>query len=284
MPRALIAGLGYLGCAVADRLVATRWGVEGWTLSNQTARDLARKGYVARRVDISNSSEVAAQSGEFDLLIHCASTRGGDADSYRCVYVDGAQNLINRFRNAQILFVSSTSVYGQTAGEWINEESPAQPQHENGKVLRQAEALVIENGGVVLRLGGIYGPGRSALLEKFLNGHAMLDPNCDRFVNQIHRDDAADAIVRVIEHGVSGQIYNVVDNEPILQSNCYRWLAKRLSRAEPPSGRLSSRRKRGQSNKRVSNAKLRGLGWTPRFPTFAAGMEKILSDVASAMA
>jgi len=133
----------------------------------------------------------------------------------------------------------------------------------------------LASGGIVVRLGGIYGPGRSALLKKFLNGEATVDPESDRFVNAIHRDDAAAAIQFLLTRAESaGQIYNVVDNEPILQSECYRWLAERLSRPLPPVGRSTLKRKRGESNKQVSNAKLRALGWTPHYPNFAAGMEQ----------
>ncbi|MEY2601716.1 MAG: hypothetical protein QOJ36_1035, partial [Verrucomicrobiota bacterium] len=126
-----------------------------------------------------------------------------------------------------------------------------------------------------IRLGGIYGPGRSALLKKFLNGDAILDPQSDRFVNQIHRDDAAAAIQLLVKRPESaGEIYNAVDNEPILLSECYRWLATKLNRPLPAAGRSASKRKRGESNKRVSNAKLRAMAWTPRYPNFANGMEK----------
>jgi nucleoside-diphosphate-sugar epimerase len=79
----------------------------------------------------------------------------------------------------------------------------------------------------------------------------------------------------------NGEIYNVVDNKPILQSECYRWLAARLNRPLPREGRSISKRKGGESNKRVSNAKLRSIGWVPEYPTFAEGMEKsVLPSVA----
>ena len=157
----------------------------------------------------------------------------------------------------------------------MTEESPAEPKHETGTILRKAEDLVLANRGIVVRLGGIYGPGRSALLKKFLSGDAILDPENDRFVNQIHRDDAADAIRFVLTREASaGEIYNVVDDHPILQSECYRWLAAKLNRPFPAAGRSKSKRKRGDSNKRVSNAKLRAMGWTPRYPNLGEGMEK----------
>jgi nucleoside-diphosphate-sugar epimerase len=283
MPRLLIAGCGYLGQAVADLFVAASWEIEGLTLSPQSAQQLSTKSYPVRAVDISELDQVRAAAADFDAVIHSASTRGGDSDSYRRVYLNGARNLLERFPKSRMLFTSSTSVYAQADGEPVTEKSAADPKVETGNILRAAEDLILANGGVVVRLGGIYGPGRSALLKKFLNGEAIVDPEGDRFVNAIHRDDAAAAIQLLLTRAESpGQIYNLVDNEPILQSECYRWLAARLSRPLPPVGRpvlsevegSTAKRKRGASNKRVSNAKLRALGWTPRYPNFAAGMEQ----------
>jgi nucleoside-diphosphate-sugar epimerase len=283
MPRVLIAGCGYLGQAVADLFTAERWEVEGWTMSEQSAQKLDPNRYSIRAVDISDENQVRAQTGDFDAVIHCASTRGGDADSYRRVYFNGAVHLMRRFDGPRILFTSSTSVYPQTSGEPVAEESPAQPEHESGKVLREAEDLILANRGVVVRLAGIYGPGRSALLKKFLNGDAIVDPENDRFVNQIHRDDAARAILLLLKHDDSaGQIFNVVDDQPILRSECYRWLAAKLNRPLPSVGRSTSKQKRGRSNKRVSNAKLRAFGWSPHYPNFAAGMqESVLPNLPS---
>lgn len=273
MPRALIAGCGYLGRALAELLTADGWEVEGWTLSPDTARELSQNGQRTAAVDLSNARDVAAHKGDFTAVIHCASTRGGDVDAYRRVYLGGARNLVEQFRDAKIVLASSTSVYSQSSGELVTEESIAEPRHESGKILGEAENVVLARGGVVARLGGIYGPGRSALLRNFLQGRVSID--AERFVNQIHRDDAASAIQALLKSAATaGEIYNVVDNEPISLSACYRWLAKKLDRPLSEIVRSTSKRKRGASNKRVSNAKLRNLGWTPRYPTFADGMEK----------
>jgi len=283
MRRVLIAGCGYLGQAVADLFVADGWEVEGWTQSAQSAEQLSAKPYPVRAVDISNQEEVRRQEKDFDAVIHCASTHGGDADSYERVYIEGAHDLLNEFANAHFLFVSSTSVYAQIAGEWVTEASETEPTHATGKILRKTEALVLSKRGTVARLAGIYGPGRSALLRRFLNGEATIDPESDRFVNQIHRDDAASAIRLLIGKSESAaQVYNVVDNEPILLNDCYRWLAAKLNRPIPPTARpvlsevegSASSRKRGASNKRVSNAKVRAIGWTSCYPNFASGMEQ----------
>jgi nucleoside-diphosphate-sugar epimerase len=275
MPRILIAGCGYLGQATADLLLVRGWEVEGWTKSAEAAQNLAFKPYSVRAVDISDASQVSTCTGQFDAVIHCASTRGGDVDLYRQVYLEGLRNLLNRFGGSSILFVSSTSVYAQTGGEWATEESPAEPKHATGKILREAEQLALEHNAIVARLAGIYGPGRSHLLKSFLAGEALIDPENDRFTNQTHRDDAAAAVVLLLEQpSARREIFNVVDDEPILRSECYRWLAEKLNRPSASIARSTSTGKRGRGNKLVSNAKLRSLGWVPRYPTFVDGMEK----------
>jgi nucleoside-diphosphate-sugar epimerase len=275
MPRILIAGCGYVGQAAADVIHAAGWAVEGWTRSARSAASLSAKPYTLRGVDISKRAEVAKCVGTFDAIFHCASSRGGDAEMYRRVYLDGARNLVERFPGAKLLFTSSTSVYAQSDRSWVTEQSETKPIRETGRILLEAERLVLDRGGIVVRLAGIYGPGRSALLSKFLGGTAVIDPQNDRFVNQVHRDDIAAALFLLVnQEATAAQIYNVVDDQPILQSECYCWLAQRLNRPAPAIGKAKEPRKRGDSNKRVSNAKLHRLGWTPQYPTFAEAMER----------
>jgi len=275
MPRILIAGCGYIGQAAADLLHAAGWVVEGWTRSAESAASLSAKPYPVREVDVSKPAQLAECAGTFDAVVHCASSSGGDAEMYRKVYLDGVRNLLETFPGTKLLFTSSTSVYAQRDGSWVTEESETKPMRETSRILLETERSVLASGGIVARLAGIYGPGRSALLSKLLAGTAMIDPENDRFVNQVHRDDIAGALFLLLNRdGEIAQIYNVVDDEPILQSECYRWLAQRLNRPLPPIGRSTQERKRGDSNKRVSNAKLRALGWTPQYPSFAEGIEK----------
>jgi nucleoside-diphosphate-sugar epimerase len=273
--RILIAGCGYVGEATADLFHNAGWEVEGWTASAESAVKLSGKAYPIAAVDLAMRDEVSARAKDFDAVIQCASTRGGDVDRYRRVYLQGARNLLETFARSTIVFTSSTSVYAQRNGEWVNEESPAEPEHESGKILRETENLVLNRDGIVMRLAGIYGPGRSALLQRFLDGKATIDPEKDRFVNQAHRDDIVAALFFLLDRQLgAGQIYNVVDDEPILQSECYRWLAGKLKRPIPPLAGSTSEPKRGRSNKRVSNAKLRRLGWAAHYPSFVEAMEK----------
>jgi nucleoside-diphosphate-sugar epimerase len=276
MPRILIAGCGYVGEATADLFHSAGWSVEGWVHSKQSVARLSAKPYSVHAIDLSQNDEVAGRAGAFDAVIHCASSRGGDAEAYRQIYLNGARHLLESFPKAIILFTSSTSVYAQRDGSWVTEESQTTPLRETSRILLEVESLILEKGGIMVRLAGIYGPRRSAHLTKFLNGTATIDPENDRFVNQVHRDDIASALFLLLNRAPQSlaQIYNVVDDQPLLQSECYGWLSQKLNRPLPSMRESHQPRKRGEANKRVSNAKLRRLGWTPQYPKFADAMEK----------
>src|SRR5215467_326539 len=276
MPRILIAGCGYVGEATADLFHSAGWKVEGWVRSSESAARLSVKPYSIQVIDVSRHADVGKYPGAFDAVIHCVSSRGGDVEAYCQIYLEGTRHLLETFPKAKILFTSSTSVYAQRDGSWVTEESETKPLRETSRILLEVENLILEKGGTVARLAGIYGPGRSALLTKFLNGTATVYPNNARFVNQVHRDDIASALFLLLnrEPQQAAQIYNIVDDQPILQSECYRWLAQRLNRPLPPIRKSDQPRKRGDTNKRVSNAKLRRFGWTADYPTFGEAMEK----------
>ncbi len=277
MPRVLIAGCGYVGAATADLFQAAGWEVEGWTRSPESATQLAAKPYAVHAIDIINRSAIEAAASVFDVVIHCASSGGGGTESYRRIYLEGCRNLLAGLQPRRFIYTSSTSVYAQTDGEWVDEESTTEPVHETSRILREAEEFVRQNGGLVARLAGIYGPGRSALLRKFLSGEARIDNGGARYLNQVHRDDIAAALLHLVASSVdrssAASIVNVADNQPITQREAYAWLARKLDRPLPMVTTAPSERKRGASNKRVSNRKLRALGWEPKFPTFPIGME-----------
>jgi nucleoside-diphosphate-sugar epimerase len=281
MRRILIAGCGYVGQATADLLHDRGWKVEGWTASAVSAGQLAAKPYAVRPVDVTDSAAVSEARCEFDVVVQCASSGGGGAEEYRRIYLEGARNLLGAFPSARLLFTSSTSVYAQRHGDIVDETSPAKPGHEGGQILREAEKVVLSHNGIVARLGGIYGPGRSFLLRRFLAGEAVLDSADDRFINQAHRDDIASALFLLAEQhaDLGGQIYNVVDGQPIHARDVYEWLSAHLRRSLP-TGRAVARRKRGDSNKRVSNMKLTALGWNPRYSDFRVAMtESVLPSL-----
>ena len=276
MARILIAGCGYVGEAAANVFHERQWEVEGWTGSPQSAARLADRPYPVRSVDITDRAAVSAASGEFDVVVQCVSTSGGDVEDYRRLYLEGVRNLIRHFPGSRFLFTSSTSVYAQTNGAVVDERSAAEPTHEKGRILREAEELILATGGVVARVGGIYGPGRSYFVSKLLEGAGDIDPSDRRFINQVHRDDIVSALVLLADRTLAGEagIYNVVGDRPIRASEAYEWLSVRLGRPLSSPGERAICQKRGRSDKKVSNAKLRALGWEPRYPTFEAAMTK----------
>ena len=216
--------------------------------------------------DITGKLSVPAGWQAPDLLVHCASSRGGGPDSYRAIYRDGLENVLSAFAPERVIFTGSTSVYSQADGSLVTEESPAEPAVETGEVLLEAEAIALQAGGIVARLSGIYGPGRTIFLRKFVEGSARIEDGGQRWINQIHRDDGAAALLRLA--GAASGIYNVSDDSPCRQREIYGWIAEFLERPLPPDGPADRSSKRGWTSKRVSNAKLLATGWQPAFPSF----------------
>ena len=163
MPRILIAGCGYVGEATANLFHSAGWNVEGWVHSKESAARLSVKPYSVRVIDVSQRGDVAKRREAFDAVIHCASSRGGDAEAYREIYLNGALHLLETFPRAKILFTSSTSVYAQRDGSKLTEESETKPLRETSQILLQVEKLVLEKGGIVKQGGKEAGEGlRSA--------------------------------------------------------------------------------------------------------------------------
>lgn len=268
MPKVIIVGCGFLGEAAADLFLRDGWAVLGLCSQEDSARRLTDKGFDISVMDVTEGFSAPAHWRGADALVFCASTRGGDPADYRSVYLDGLLNSIAAFKPRRVLFCSSTSVYAQTDGAIVDEESPANPPRDTGRTLRDAEGVTLACGGYVARLAGLYGPGRSVLLRKFLANEAVIEGEGRRWINQIHRDDAARAIVHLFIHRAASGIYNVTDDTPASQKEIYGWLADFYHQALPPSTDVPQPTRRGWSNKRVSNAKLRATGWELLYPSF----------------
>ena len=272
--RTLIVGAGYVGEAFADFAYAHGDSVVACTASDASARALAaKKEYTVCACDVGVLADVKSlrkDGGRFDLVLFSASSGRGGADRYREVYLEGARNLANTFADAHLLYTGSTSVYAQTDGCWVDESSETAPSRETGKVLRETEEIVLAAGGTVARVAGIYGPGRSVLLRRFLAGQAVVEGDGGRWLNQAHQADIVRGLATLGRARASsaGVIYNVCDDRPITQLECYGWLARHFARPLPPTAPPDHERKRGWTNKRVSNARLRALGWVPGFSSF----------------
>ncbi|MEI6606791.1 MAG: NAD-dependent epimerase/dehydratase family protein [Verrucomicrobiota bacterium] len=259
----LLIGHGYLGQALTQRFRENGWHVTAVSLSG---------GDDTLACDVAEAQAVAAlgQVASPDLIIHCAASGRGGAEAYQRVYVGGCRNLLDTFPGVPLVFTSSSSVYAQTDGSVVTEDSPTLPERDTGLMLLEAERLTRGGGGLVLRLAGIYGPGRSVILRKFLTGEAVMEDDGERFLNQIHRDDAVCAIHQlaadISKH--RGKVYNLSDATPLTQRACYQHLSVIFHRPLPLSVPRDLARKRGWTHKQVSSAKLQACGWQPLFPSF----------------
>jgi len=279
MPRIVFAGCGFLGEAAALLFLKSGWDVTGLTHRQESADALKNRGIPADVIDLTDLDsvrKVADLLGPADVVVHAASSGRGGEDAYRSVYRDGMAHLADAFPNAFLIFTGSTSVYAQVTGEVVSEDSPTQPDRNTGKILLEAENIALRQNGAVARLAGIYGPGRSVLLRKFLDGTACIEGDGQRIINQIHRDDAASALLALASNRSRG-IHNIVDDGPASQITVYQWIADALGRPLPPFGERDLNRKRGWTSKRVSNARMRSVGWEPRYPIYQTALPALIA-------
>ncbi len=269
----LIIGCGYIGLPLALRLKKAGHEISAWVRSAASAESLAPHHF--HRVISGSAADPRvwdAVSEDHDLVIHCASSGRGGAAAYEEVFLRGARMVGERQPRARKFFVSSTSVYGQTQGEVVTEKSPAEPDTATGRILRQAERAALASGATVARPTGIYGPGRGVLFERLRRGEALIEGDGLRWINQIHQRDLVAALAHLIEGGEPGEIYNATDDTPVTQLDFFAWCSGFLRQPMPAHGPVNTERKRGLTNKRVSNAKLRATGWSPIYPSFREGL------------
>lgn len=281
MARVLIAGCGYVGTELGLRLAAD--GHEVFGLRREPGRLPAGIRPVA--ADLTDATTLQALPAGCTAVVYTAAAAGFDDDAYRAAYVDGLRNLLDALaargeRVGRVLFTSSTGVYGQNAGEWVDEESATEPEHFSGRRLVEAEQLLFAGPfpGVALRLGGIYGPGRTRLVENVRRGSAVCHEDRRVFTNRIHRDDAAGALRHLLALPRPERLYNGVDDEPVEQVVLLHWLAKRLGAPAPiPSATADPASVRQpRTNKRVRNARLVASGFAFRYPSFREGYEALI--------
>lgn len=288
MARVLVAGCGYVGSELAERLAAGGHTVFGL---RRGARPLP-EGVAPLRADLLDRAGLRAalaeiEPGGIDAVVYAAAADAADDEAYRRAYVEGLANVLawadaQGMRPPRVFFTSSTAVYAQDDGAEVDEDSPTEPTHFSGVRMLEAERRVGAANGIVLRLGGIYGPGRTRLIDAVRAGRATVRPGPPRWTNRIHRDDAARALQHLIARSLAGApldpVYIGVDDEPADEAAVLRWLAAQLGVAPPPvapAGEAPAPRTRG-GTKRCRNARLRATGFAFRYPTFREGYAPLL--------
>ena len=275
--RALIAGAGYVGTALALELLGR--GHEVVVLRRSAAPP--PPGARVFRADLAASGALDALAPADVVFYTAAADERSDA-AYRCAYVDGVARLIERLARMEkppqrLLFTSSTAVYGQSGGEWVDETSPAEPADFAGCRLLEGEALVraAPFGGTVLRLGGIYGPGRVSLIARARAG-VRGGPG---YTNRIHRDDAAAALAHLAGLAAVADCHVGVDSEPAPEHEVLAWLGQQLGGHAEASAPAPPRRARG--SKRCRNTRLLSTGFRFGYPSYREGYAALLAEHAT---
>jgi nucleoside-diphosphate-sugar epimerase len=278
-PSVLIAGCGDVGGRLATQLLACGWEVHG------LRRDVSRlpQGVIGVAGDLFDKDCPATWPvGAVDYLVYCAAATDHNEAGYRAAYVQGLQYVLEWLSDYgqvpnRLLFVSSSSVYGQQDGEWVDETSPTVAGGYSGRLMLEAEQVALDSGipASLVRLTGIYGPGREWLLTQVRRGYRVaIDPPL--YANRIHVDDAAGLLAFLLEADRRGvaldDCYIGVDDAPAPLAEVVGWLREYLSVTEWAED--ASVRRAG--SKRCSNARAKALGWEPKYPSFREGYAAIL--------
>ncbi|OUM40998.1 SDR family oxidoreductase [Arthrobacter sedimenti] len=271
----LIAGCGDLGTEVGLRLAARGERVIGWRRSPKRIPE----GIEGRAADLTQPLPPIPQDTDVVVIATAAGDRSEAA--YRSAYVDATRNVLDALERdgvtpRRILFVSSTAVYGDFDGGWVTEQSPAESDAPTARLIREAEEVLLgrTDRGTVLRLSGIYGPGRTRLIDQVEGGTAVL-PAGTQWTNRIHRDDAAAAIVHLTTEVESpAPIYVGSDELPVDLGEVLQFLAAELGLPEPPRGETSYTR---GGARRMDSSLLRSTGFSFAYPTYREGYRAVLA-------
>ena len=276
MARILIAGCGDVGGELARQLAGAGHRVFG--LRRNAAALPPEVEPVA--ADLADPATLGRLPADVEALVYTAAAGGFGDDAYRRAYVDGVRNVLAALAGhplRRVLFASSTGVYAQDDGGWVDEDSPTEPAGFSGRRLLEGEGLVAACGvpAVRVRFGGIYGPGRTRLIDQVRAG-ATCSESPVAWTNRIHRDDCAGVLAHLLALDAPAPVYVAVDCEPAPRCEVLDWLADAVGAPRPKRVPGAEPRARG-GNKRCSNRRLLDSGYRFRYPGFRDGYAAMLA-------
>lgn len=275
----LIVGCGDLGTDIGLRLVASGQDVVAW----RRRADVLPQEFERVSVDLANELPTIPQSVSTVVVAVAADSHTEAA--YRLAHVTGLKNVLDalerdQIRPEKVLLISSTTVYGNTTGH-VDENTIATPNSFSGRITLEAEAALharytdTSTNSIVLRLAGIYGPGRTRLIDLIKNQTAVI-PDSPRLTNRIHRDDAAAAAVHLLTMPNPSHLYLGVDDHPVDLGEVLRFLAHEMAHAEPLTGSVPITR---GGDKHCSNSLLKASGFQFTFPSYVEGYRSLLAGI-----
>ena len=278
----LIAGCGDVGCELAKQLLAMEsfnvWGLR---------RDISKlpTGVKPIKGNLFEPDDLGSWPKRIDYLVYSASSDGGTEEQYRRAYIEGLQNVLHRledkhYKPRRVFFTSSTSTFHQSKGEWVSEASKTEPVKFTGKIMLDAENLLNLSPfkSTSIRLGGIYGPGRSRLIDRAIKGQGC-PKEPEVFSNRIHMKDAAGVIAHLIQRDDNGfdvdELYLGVDGHPVTMHDMLQWLGDQLDVEMDHENYTAPQR----GNRRCSNDRILGTGYQFYYSNFRAGYLNLLRGI-----
>jgi len=270
----LIFGCGYLGRRVADLWITSGRRVAALTRKNaDTLRGVGIEPITGDVLDPASLRTLPAAS----TVLYAVGLDRGAGKPMREVYITGLSHVLDTLPPCErFVYVSSTSVYGQTGGEWVDEQSATAPTEESGKIILEAEQLLRAKrpDAIILRFAGIYGPDRLLRKQPLLKGEPLVG-GADKWLNLIHVCDGVVAVLQAESRGLPGETYNVADGTPVTRRDFYTLLAELL---RAPAAKFDHRPEPAAPNRRIATDKFRSLGWTPEFPSYRDGLPLAVRD------
>lgn len=276
----LIVGCGDIGRRFAQFLPQVQYEVTG--LRRRVQENTSFVQYQSGDVtDKAQLAQVLAKG--FDVIVITMTPAERSDAGYERAYVQTCRNLVELLQQAEhkprlVIFVSSSAVYAQMDGGWVDEESPTEPDSFSGKRLLEAEQIIRSSGlpATVVRFSGIYGPGRNRLIEQVRQGKASSSAH---ITNRIHADDCARVLAHLVGLNRAGQkldnIYLASDSAPTPMIEVVSWLAQQMNSEDFLSPDAVNER----GNKRCSNKRLLDTGFEFRYPSFKEGYGDVLQKM-----
>jgi nucleoside-diphosphate-sugar epimerase len=281
MTKLLIAGAGYLGQALAERVLAAG----KHEVSVLRRRAVEWPGTTSIQADLLQPESLKVLRDVEDI-VYCASADASDEESYRKIYQDGLRNLVQLVQAQggyrRLIYISSTSVYAESNGGWVDESDQNLVQQGPSRFMVSGEKFLMAGSGdySILRMGGIYGPGRTYFLRRVKEGAERIYSEGGLYSNRIHRDDCVGMILHVLQSGAQRQVYNGVDCEAADRNEVMRWMAQQMG-LDPRTLKSTDDLKQiaARGNKRISNRKILDAGYRFLYPTYREGYTALLHEV-----
>ncbi|MBM96156.1 MAG: NAD(P)-dependent oxidoreductase [Oceanospirillaceae bacterium] len=280
MAKILVVGAGDVGGNLAVRLAQE--GHQVWGLRRSEQQDDTGIQWI--QADVTESETLIGLPEGLDVVVYSVASPVFSREGYHQYYYRGLRHVLKALKGNEpkrVFFTSSSSVYHQMNGEWVDETSETTPGSFAGQELLAAEQALIKHAipGTVVRFTGIYGPGRNRMIEQARRG-GHCDPEPPVWTNRIHRDDCVNVLMHLIGKSLQGEaledVYLATDDLPATLFDVLEWMKDRIGEVEPDHDVPEVTRR---ANRRCSNQRLKTSGYEFLYANYQDGYDVLLTEM-----